>query len=790
MKKIFSMMSIALLMASCASDELESVVSNGNEATVSFSINLNDAVATRAISDGQTVDRLYWEVYDKNGDKIEAISGSEAAFTNGLTHTLNITLAKGQTYTFGFWAQKGDTYVANDLKRVEINYEGVAGNNEDRDAFFAFSRPITVNGNFTEPITLKRPFAQLNLGVSDLDAFEAAGISLNQVEVTISEAAANFDVTTGLVSGTVPVKFNLADVLCNGTENPTLTLKNPIDVNGVATTDFDWVSMNYILVNDATTGAASDNVDVIFTITTTHDDVVLTSTATPIQRNYRTNLIAKLTNVAQFDLVIDPIYDAENNGTLEDDQIDITKYGVKGATGNYYKTLAEAITAGETDIQLAEGEYTLNQSNMSADLKIIGTSTDAKINLAGGDLRWNTATFDKVTIVSPATGDMPQGGIITVSGESVYNNCVIENVFFCLSPNTVFNDCTFNIDDSNVYNVWTYGANVDFNNCVFNSAGKSVLVYAHGSDGTWKTVNFTDCEFNATTSVIGKAAIEIDSSICPYNVDIDNCTATGFALGSKSGNSLYNLKKGEEGVNCNLTVAMADGVNIVKGVYEISNANGMFWLADQVNAQGNSFAGKTLKLTANIDLANKIWAPVGQTGSTIFGGVFDGNDKTISNLNVDETSDNSTYSGAAGLFGWFEGNGPVVRNLTIDGASVKGHHYAGAIVAYCEEGGLIEGCTVKNAKVSCVFNTVTEDDGDKAGAIVGYLRGNVDNCHAVDCQVDAIRDAAQIAGAGIEANVTNCTATNVEVSHNTTAAGYGVAKDGQNIVNGLVGNKL
>lgn len=327
-KKLLSMMTIAVLMASCSSDELE-VVSDGNEAQVSFTVALNSVPGSRAISDGTTVDQLYYEVYDKDGVKITGVSGvKESAFQDGLTETITITLAKGQTYTFAFWAQKKDVYKAGDLKRVELKYEGVAGNDETRDAFYAYTEPITVKGNFEQPVTLKRPFAQLNLAVSDLADFKNAGVELDQVEVTVSEVASNFDVTTGKVTGAVPAKFNLADVLCNGTENPTLKLSKPISINGTETEELDWVSMNYLLVNDETTGSASSNVDVTFTIKTDKDDVVLTSTGTPVQRNYRTNIIASLTNKGTFNIVIDPLYYGEAiEPTVADDVFQVTRPG-------------------------------------------------------------------------------------------------------------------------------------------------------------------------------------------------------------------------------------------------------------------------------------------------------------------------------------------------------------------------------------------------------------------------------------------------------------------------------
>ena len=100
------------------------------------------------------------------------------------------------------------------------------------------------------------------------------------------------------------------------------------------------------------------------------------------------------------------------------------------------------------------------------------------------------------------------------------------------------------------YNVWTYGAgNVLFENCVFNCVGKAVLIYNEGHIGA-QSVEFRNCTFNASAPVEGKAAIEIDSSFnVNYTVIIDKATSeqvTGFGLGSVSGNSVWNEKKGNK----------------------------------------------------------------------------------------------------------------------------------------------------------------------------------------------------------------------------------------------------
>ena len=111
------------------------------------------------------------------------------------------------------------------------------------------------------------------------------------------------------------------------------------------------------------------------------------------------------------------------------------------------------------------------------------------------------------------------------------------------------------------YNIWTYGSsNITFTRCAFRCAGKSVLIYNEGSR-TGQIATFQDCTFNASAPATGKAAIEIDSSLLTgvgtsYKVVINNCTATGFANGSVSGNSLWNEKRGTK------ATVIVDGVTV------------------------------------------------------------------------------------------------------------------------------------------------------------------------------------------------------------------------------------
>lgn len=116
---------------------------------------------------------------------------------------------------------------------------------------------------------------------------------------------------------------------------------------------------------------------------------------------------------------------------------------------------------------------------------------------------------------------------------------------------------------------------------------------------------------------------------------------------------------------------ISDGVllNTETGVYEIYSVAGLRWLATTVNS-GNGFAGKTVLLMNDVDLANNEWVPIG-TSSNTFKGIFDGNNKTISNLKISGNHSN------VGLFGVTTDG--EIKNLTIENASVSGYLNVGVV---------------------------------------------------------------------------------------------------------------
>lgn len=392
--------------------------------------------------------------------------------------------------------------------------------------------------------------------------------------------------------------------------------------------------------------------------------------------------------------------------------------------------------------------------------------------------------FKNITVVSPNTGSAYSGGFGRAKSVT-FENCEYIGQYRAVNAYTKFIECTIDPQTSYIY---TDYANVDFTGCTFNcSEGKGIQVYNDGNT-TNTVINVTDCTFTAAKQGAtwdGKpvTAIDINSNGEVFTVNITNTTATGFPEGLATASTLFNIKGGAEYVTVKIDgkKMLAAGVATEDGAYLLLDAKGLFWFADQVNVAKNSFAGKTVKLAADIDLANAAWTPVGQTGATTFNGVFDGQNYTISNLNVNsEAQTGAHYS--SGLFGWVEshtaGHGHIV-NVNIAGATISGHHNCGALVGYItQETALVENCHVTGATITCT-KANDDADGDKAGALIGNatVATPVKDCTAANSTVSAGRDAGQVIGAGKDANVTGCSATDVAVSANGTSTGKNVRNE-------------
>lgn len=543
MKKvtIFGMFA-ALMLANSCSDDNNVPQADSSLAQVTFKVSADGAL-TRAISDGTTVDELVYRVFDKNGNPITAlplVKVAAADLSSG--HTVALTLAKGQTYKVAFWAQKaGNTaYTVNDNMQVAVDYSG-DNNDENRDAFFN-AVEITVKDDVAQTVKLKRPFAQLNLGTTtaDWDAAVASGATFDKSKVTVKQAATTLNVLDGKVSGAADVNFTYA-------AKPGESLQVDADGDGTKE-DYEYLSMSYILPNDATDGTQKTLASAEFTFKTASGTEIVVKNGLqnlPLQRNYRTNIVGNiLSGTTTFSVVVDPAFSTPD-------------HNYRMVHASTQAEMTAAASQPNTVVKLAAGNsYTLSTAPADGVIFSSDNAATTKISIPAAVTATNVA-FENVTVASPNDNYIGIQHATTVK----YKGCVITGQPFSYAADASYEDCKFEQTASTSYNIWTYGSsNITFTRCAFSCAGKSVLIYNEGSI-TGQTATFQDCTFNASASVTGKAAIEIDSSLpagvgTPFKVVINNCTATGFDNGSVSGNSLWNEKRGTK------ATVIVDGVTV------------------------------------------------------------------------------------------------------------------------------------------------------------------------------------------------------------------------------------
>ena len=185
----------ALAMVSCQKELLSPATQEGQEVAVSLDLT-TPLMGTKAYADGKSVDVVHVHVYQHgtNGEltyiqpnATTPTPSKDVRMTNGAA-TYNTRLVTGQTYTFVFWAEKSGNgaYTYNPAtKTVTVNYANAAGNDENRDAFYAVLKDVEITGAYSARVPLHRPFAQINFGASDYDAAKAAGIEVTGAALSL-----------------------------------------------------------------------------------------------------------------------------------------------------------------------------------------------------------------------------------------------------------------------------------------------------------------------------------------------------------------------------------------------------------------------------------------------------------------------------------------------------------------------------------------------------------------------------------------------------------------------------
>lgn len=241
----------AFLLAACM--EKGEIFSEKTETEIKFSFSFEGDSPTRAISDGKSADKLLYIIVNEGGEIVyKGEKVLAAAIDPAEEVTVNVTLSGGYKYKAIFWAQssKCTAYTLDGLS-IKIDYNGAA-NDELRDAFYGVSPEFTLRDKIV-PVSLKRPFAQINAATFPFDweyvkgfhKFEATHSCMRVHDVpnvlNLLDGSAEGKVIASFAPGAIPQEKLYADVDGNGSNE-----------------EYVYLSMSYILANEDATNHATE----------------------------------------------------------------------------------------------------------------------------------------------------------------------------------------------------------------------------------------------------------------------------------------------------------------------------------------------------------------------------------------------------------------------------------------------------------------------------------------------------------------------------------------------------
>ena len=278
-----------MTLTACQKDE--GLVSGG-ATSQTITVTIPQGMQTRATAadfgNGAKIDRCLLQIYHSGTTPAKYGEQQSATVQKGadgkLTATFNLRLVAQQTYDFVFWADcsTGDHYNTDDLTNITVkgNY---AGNNDEFDAFTGALLDYQVKGAFSENITLRRPFGQLNVKTLDMTAIPATDLKPTKVKVAFTAVPTSFNAKKGEIGAATAAVEYTADVL---------------SADGDLTVDYIWAPVEEATLADFSMTFLNGTTE----ISTNGDFKNI-----PIRRNYRTNVSGNLlTKQGTFNVTIDP----------------------------------------------------------------------------------------------------------------------------------------------------------------------------------------------------------------------------------------------------------------------------------------------------------------------------------------------------------------------------------------------------------------------------------------------------------------------------------------------------
>ncbi len=505
-----------MTLTACQKDE--GLVSDG-ATSQTITVTIPQGMQTRATAadfgNGAKIDRCLLQIYHSGTTPAKYGEQQSATVQKGadgkLTATFNLRLVAQQTYDFVFWADcsTGDHYNTDDLTNITVkgNY---AGNNDEFDAFTGALLDYQVKGAFSENITLRRPFGQLNVKTLDMAAIPDPTLKPTKVKVAFTAVPTSFNAKKGEIGAATAAVEYTADVL---------------SADGDLTVDYIWAP-----VEEATLADFSMTfLDAAGKEISANSDFK----SIPIRRNYRTMVSGNLlTKQGDITVEIDP---------------------------NFYKPdITVVTTAEELHAAFANGgSVTLSEDVTVEAPLVVETGKTVEIDLNGKDIINTTSLPD----TDPRYGNTT---VFEVKGGATLNIKGDGNIkAIGTKPNEdgyrmavyAYGDAKVNIYGGNFVNDQDYNdhnAQLDLiyadQQAVINIYGGTFESKSANNRGYW-VLNLKDGS-GAAINVYGGTFINYDPSSSMTENPVKNFVAEGYTAIKTSAepapNGTYTVVKGTE----------------------------------------------------------------------------------------------------------------------------------------------------------------------------------------------------------------------------------------------------
>ena len=273
---------------------------NEESVQVSFNTELPKRIGTRAGTTDLNVNNVVCAVFE-DGEEIITLR-EVITIQEGEDIVFAPRLIKGRTYDVVFWAMKDNNYDVADMTAI-TRISGTTATENDFDAFTE-SVEIEVSGSKSETVTLKRPLAQLNLGITSEDwnavaSVETFGMTPTKMVIKLT-GKDTFNALAGAITG----------------EEKELTYTLDVSGEGLVAGEntYKSIAMCYIYPD-----AGQENIDITYTIYDQNNEAIredVTIQNIPLENNYRTNVVGGLlTGTITYTITFENEFNTDENIT-------------------------------------------------------------------------------------------------------------------------------------------------------------------------------------------------------------------------------------------------------------------------------------------------------------------------------------------------------------------------------------------------------------------------------------------------------------------------------------------